>query len=39
MIVLEWYDREELDWDQITKYARKESLRINALMHSVAQKR
>jgi hypothetical protein len=38
MIVLEWYDREELDWDQITKYARKESLRVNALMHSVAQK-
>ena len=39
MIILEWYDREELDWDQITKYARKESLRVNALMNGIATRK
>ena len=38
MIILEWYDKEELDWDTVTKFARKESLRVNALMQSVARK-
>ena len=39
MIVLEWYDKENLDWDAVTKFACKESLRVNALMQGIAQKR
>lgn len=38
MIVLEWYDIENKDWDAVTKFARKESLRVNALMQGVARK-
>jgi hypothetical protein len=38
LMVLEWYDKEDLNWDTVTKFARKESLRINALMHGIAQK-
>ena len=38
LIILEWYDKEDLNWDIVVKFARKECLRINALMHSVAQK-
>ena len=38
MIILEWYDKKELDWDAVTEFARKESLMVNALMQSVARK-
>lgn len=36
LIVLEWYEKKELDWDIITKFARKESIRINALMNNIS---
>lgn len=38
MIILEWYDKKEINWDVITKFTRKECLRVNALMQSVTRK-
>lgn len=36
LIVLEWYEKKELNWDIITKFARKECIRINALMNNIS---